>query len=171
MWFHIIIVTTKKKFKALALLHQVPLGWHNFNISMIFAEFWEKLHIFGHLLYYELGYEQVAPWTPPMDSISLACMPCMLYIGCNRAYFAYNGCNKAYFTYKTSHRAYFFYKIHQGTAMSLVEYSLCPGLLLWIPCSHITCLYRPHMLYIGPILPINAVIGSVSPYFWIFALL
>ena len=40
----------------------------------------------------------------------------------------------------------------------MVKYSLCLG-LLWIPRSHITCLYRPHML----ILSIKVVIGSVKP--------
>ena len=25
----------------------------------------------------------------------------------------------------------------------MIKYSLCPGLLLWIPRSHITCLYWP----------------------------
>ena len=35
-----------------------------------------------------------------------------------------------------------------GTTMSLVKFRLHPGLLLWIPWTHITWLYMPYMLYI-----------------------
>ena len=92
MWFHIIIETTKIFFKALALLDRVPLVWHHFTRINDFCRIFGKASYVQTFAYYELGYEQVAPWTPPMDPISLACMTCMLYIGCNRAQFTYNGC-------------------------------------------------------------------------------
>ena len=46
LWFHIIIVTTKKIFKALALLHQVPLGWHLFTRINDFCRILEKSSYF-----------------------------------------------------------------------------------------------------------------------------
>ena len=56
MWFHIIIDTTIF-FKALALLHQVPLVWHHFTRINDFCRILGKASYFWTFAYYELGYE------------------------------------------------------------------------------------------------------------------